>query len=220
VLSIGDTLILELINAENTDQYKSRVLGMEDNEIYIEYPIHLDSNKLIFLMNGTQLKVNFVTVDGIAYLFHSEILGRKKENNVPMLVLSYPSEDQLIKIQRRRFVRIETGVDVAIHPINNEFSSFTTVSIDFSAGGAAVLFPKSTNIEESAVVKAYFVLPLQNGEYNYLVLDAEVKRVLDYNENYFKVTLEFIEVTPIDRQTMLRFSFDQQLSLRKKGITE
>ena len=31
-----------------------------------------------------------------------------------MLKLSYPGDDQLIKIQRREFVRVDTAIDVAV----------------------------------------------------------------------------------------------------------
>ncbi|MCM3361809.1 flagellar brake protein [Niallia sp. Sow4_A1] len=221
MISIGDTLIIEPIHGEKkVDQYKSRVLGMEEKSLYIEYPIHLETNKLIFLMNGAQLRVNFVTNEGIAYLFHSEVIGRKKDNNVPVLILSLPSIDQMIKIQRRQFVRIETSIDMAIHPmeVENSFQPFTTVSLDFSAGGAAVIVPKKIYLEENSKIKVSLVLPLQNGEYNYLHLDAEIKKIIDYNENSNKMSIEFLDIEPVDRQSMLRFSFDRQLSLKKKGL--
>ena len=40
-----------------------------------------------------------------------------------------------MKIQRSQFVRIETAVDVAIHPMNREFEPFTAMTEDISAGG-------------------------------------------------------------------------------------
>ncbi|SLL36902.1 Predicted glycosyltransferase [Mycobacteroides abscessus subsp. abscessus] len=221
VISIGDTFIIEPIHGkEKVEQYKSRVLGVEEKSINIEYPIHMETNKLLFLMNGAQLRVNFVTSEGVAYLFHSEVIGRKKDNNVPVLILSLPEKDQMIKIQRRQFVRIETSIDMAIHPleIENPFKPFTTVSLDFSAGGAAVIVPKDIKLQEKNKIKVSLVLPLQNGEYNYLHLDAEIKNIINYNENSDKMSIEFLKVDPVDRQSMLRFSFDRQLSLKKKGL--
>jgi c-di-GMP-binding flagellar brake protein YcgR len=221
VISIGDTLVIEPIHGETKgEQYKSRILGVEEKSISIEYPIHLETNKLVFLMNGAQLRINFVTNEGIAYLFHSEVIGRKKENNVPLLILSLPSDDQMIKIQRRQFVRIETSVDMAIHPFKKEntVEPFTTVSLDFSAGGAAVIVPKHINLQQNSKIKVSVVLPLQNGEYNYLHLSAEIKKIFEYNEQNYKMAIEFLDVDPVDRQSMLRFSFDRQLSLKKKGL--
>ncbi|WP_312098588.1 flagellar brake domain-containing protein [Niallia sp.] len=221
MISIGNTFIIEPIHGgEKIEQYKSRVLGIGEKSINIEYPIHLKTNKLLFLMNGAQLRVNFVTSEGIAYLFHSEVLGRKKDNNVPLLILSLPEQDQMIKVQRRQFVRIETSIDIAIHPleVENNFLPFTTVSLDFSAGGSAVIVPKHVNLQENSKIKVSLVLPLQNGEYNYLHLFAEIKKIFDYNEHSYKMTIEFLEVDPVDRQSMLRFSFDRQLSLKKKGL--
>jgi len=221
VISIGDTLVIEPIHGETkVEQYKSRILGVEEKSISIEYPIHLETNKLVFLMNGAQLRINFVTNEGNAYLFHSEVIGRKKENNVPLLILSLPPDDQMIKIQRRQFVRIETSVDMAIHPFEkeNNLEPFTTVSLDFSAGGAAVIVPKHIKLQQNSKIKVSVVLPLQNGEYNYLHLSAKIKKIFEYNEQNNKMAIEFLDVDPVDRQSMLRFSFDRQLSLKKKGL--
>nr|WP_268927228.1 PilZ domain-containing protein [Niallia circulans] len=126
----------------------------------------------------------------------------------------------MIKIQRRQFVRIETSVDMAIHPFKKEntVEPFTTVSLDFSAGGAAVIVPKHINLQQNSKIKVSVVLPLQNGEYNYLHLSAEIKKIFEYNEQNYKMAIEFLDVDPVDRQSMLRFSFDRQLSLKKKGL--
>ena len=39
-----------------------------------------------------------------------------------MLKLSYPGDDQLIKIQRREFVRVDTAIDVAVLKDGNKLN--------------------------------------------------------------------------------------------------
>ncbi|MEM5592477.1 PilZ domain-containing protein [Niallia circulans] len=99
----------------------------------------------------------------------------------------------MIKIQRRQFVRIETSVDMAIHPFKKEntVEPFTTVSLDFSAGGAAVIVPKHINLQQNSKIKVSVVLPLQNGEYNYLHLSAEIKKSSNTTNRTIKWLLNF-----------------------------
>ncbi|MGP7816077.1 flagellar brake protein [Niallia sp. 01092] len=217
MIKIGDTLILEPVNTDSSDQYKCKLVETSEKELYIDYPIHLETNKTAFLLNGTQLKVNFVTNEGAVFMFQTEILGRKKEN-VPMLILHMPSKEQLIKIQRRQFVRVDASLDIAVHPLNNDFPPFTTVTTDISAGGAALIVPKTSYLQEGAALELYMVLHLQNGEYYYPRLKGTVIRVWEHNETHNKVSLQFFDVSPSDRQFILRFCYDVQLSFKKKGL--
>jgi len=218
VINIGDTLILEPAHSENSEKYKCRLVDRKENEIYIDYPIHAETKKAVFLLNGTQLKVSFVTSQGAVYMFDSEIIGREKQNNIPMLILHFPNSDQFIKIQRREYVRVETNVDVAISSDDTEVAAFATITTDISAGGAAILVPAGSNLKAETIVYTNFVLPMQNGDYYYLKVKAIVKKIINYNETHNKAPLEFIEVSANDRQLFLRFCFDRQLSFRKKGL--
>ncbi len=218
MINIGDTLILEPAHSGTPEKYKCRLVDSKENEIYIDYPINANTNKTVFLLNGTQLKVSFVTSQGTVYMFDSEIIGREKQNNIPMLILHLPNSDQFIKIQRREYVRVETNVDVSISSNDIEMSPFATITTDISAGGAAILVPIGSGLKEESIVNTCFVLPMQSGDYYYLKVKAVVKKILNYNETHNKAPLEFIEVSANDRQLFLRFCFDRQLSFRKKGL--
>ncbi|MFT8321638.1 MAG: flagellar brake domain-containing protein [Bacillus sp. (in: firmicutes)] len=217
MINIGDTLILEPVDTDSAEQYKCRLVEIGEKEIYIDYPIHLATNKTVFLLNGTQLRVNFVTNEGSVFMFQTEILGRKKEN-IPMLKLHLPPKEQMIKIQRRQYVRVDANLDIAIHPVNNDFLPFTTITTDISAGGTAVIVSKTSTLQEGYEVEVYLVLHLQNGEYYYPRLKGSVIRIFDHTETHNKVSLQFFNMSPSDRQFILRFCYDVQLSLKKKGL--
>jgi len=217
VIKIGDTLILEPMDTDSPVRYKCRIVEYNEKELYIDYPIHLETNKTVFLINGTQLRGSFVTNEGISYMFDTEIIGRLNQN-IPMLVLPFPEKDQIIKIQRRRYVRVAASVDIAIHPISDEYRPFTAATIDISAGGAAILVPNSIRAAEDMLAELILVLPLQNGEYYYPKLKGNVIRVLEFNEMYNKLIIEFVDVSPKNRQLLLRYCYDIQLSYKKKGI--
>jgi c-di-GMP-binding flagellar brake protein YcgR len=219
MISIGDVLTLEPKYSDLVERYKCKLVEQKGNDLYIDYPINLKTNRTVFLLDGTQLKVSFVASDGSVYLFDTEVKGRAKQN-IPMLILTFPGKEHLIKIQRRQFVRVETPMDIAIHPTNSEFKPFTGITEDISAGGAAVLVPPNINIQAGMVINTYFVLPMQNGDYHYLRLNCKVIRVIERNQSRNKVSLQFLDLTSNQRQHILRFSFERQLALKKKSITD
>ena len=210
-------MLLELTYSEKSEKYKCKLVEREGNNLYIDYPIVQETNKTAFLLDGTQLKATFLAEDGTVYLFESEVMGRVKLK-IPMIVLSYPGDEHLVKIQRRQFVRVETPVDVAIHPESNEFSPFVSVTDDISAGGAAIIAQTSSSLIANMQILTYFVLAMQNGDNYYLQLKSKVIRVSEPQNGKSLISVQFLEVSPQDRQLLLRFCFDRQLAMKKKGL--
>lgn len=217
MMNIGDQLTLELKYSDRFEKYKCKLVERKDHQLYIDYPINLETKKTAFFIDGTQLKCSFVSRDNSVYLFESEVMGRIKQN-IPMIVLSYPGDEQLIKIQRRQYVRVETSIDVAVHPTNFEFEPFVTVTDDISAGGAAIITPKNLKLQPNQIIATWIVLPMHNGEYHYFKFQAKVVRIIMMDEFKNKVSLQFVELTPNERQVLLRFCFDRQVIMRKKGL--
>ena len=218
MINIGDVLILEPNYSEGHEKYNCKLVEKIGDKLYIDFPKNMETNRTVFLMEGTQMKATFIAQDGTVYLFESEVLKRVK-TNIPMVVLSYPGKEQLIKIQRRQFVRVETAVDVAVHPTNElEFPPFVSITEDISAGGAAIIIDKQSKVQQNMIIDTWLSLPMQNGEIHYLRLKGKVIRILDFKENKSIISVQFIDISAIERQLLLRFSFDRQLALRKKGL--
>ena len=219
LLDIGDTIQLELKKSEKEEKFKSKVLDKKENQIYIDYPISEKTGKIGIFLEGTEFKVSFVAKDSAIYMFDTEVQGRKKENNIPMIIISYPGKDKMVRIQRREFVRVETAVDVAIHPMNGEFLPFTTVTADISAGGAAIILPENHILKPQMKVKGWFVLPLSNGEYYYINNTiCKIIRVISDGKGRDKAPVQFIDMNESDRQAILRLCFDRQIATRKRGL--
>lgn len=214
MLNVGDTLILELKHSEERDKFKCRVVDIRGSQIAIDYPVNEKTSRTGFFLEGTQFKASFIAKDSAVYMFDTEVQARKKLN-IPVLILDYPDKDEFVKIQRREFVRVDTAIDVAIHPPNNEFQPFTTITADISAGGVAIYLPERHRIRQGMKLKAWFVLPLQNGEYHYLKVDCSVIRVIPGEKERDKAPLKFEDIKEAERQLFLRLCFDRQLSMRK-----
>lgn len=217
MIKIGDIIILEHKYSENSEQYKCKLVERKGNDLYIDYPINISTDRTVFLLEGTPLKANFVTESGSHYYFDTEVKGRVKMN-IPMVVLSYPGKEHLIKIQRRQYVRVETPVDVAVHSAKGVFAPFTTITDDISAGGAALLIDKNSELKPGIEIECWFALPMQNGEYEYRKFRGEVVRIIEGQGHMNKASVQFFETSGIDRQVLLRFCFERQLAMKKKGL--
>lgn len=218
MLNIGDSLLF-VLKDDQTSKLKCKAVDLKDRVLYTDYPVFEKTGKTAFLLNGTHLEASFVGSDQNAYLFHTEVLGRCKDK-IPMLTFKMPEAHELIRVQRREYVRIETAIDVALHSASQRFQPFVTTTIDISAGGAAVNLPGKQLIEQNEEVTAWFSLPFQKGTIEYVQIKAKMVRVIKSDKKEI-ATLQFLDLTETDRKKLLQFCFDQQLLLKKKGtLTE
>ena len=220
MLEIGTVLTLKKIDdkeMEHEELYKCRVVDKDTDRLYIDYPVHIETKKSCFFLNGTKFDATFITRRNSVYTFQTEIVG-KEIKEIPMLVITDPGREHYTKIQRRRFVRVETIVDVSISREGSK-EAFPTIANNISAGGAAIKIPQQMNLKQQERLKILLVLPMRSGEIHYLKLNAEVVRISEKDSNSIAY-IQFLETPPSQRQLLLLFSFEKQLLLRKKGLIE
>ncbi|WP_052738048.1 flagellar brake protein [Bacillus sp. SA1-12] len=125
----------------------------------------------------------------------------------------------MIRIQRREYVRVDTTLDVAVHPLENEFLPFSAVTADISAGGAAILIPNSTQLSQDQELVIWFSLPFQDENIDYIKVEAKILRLIPAeNVRFYKVPLQFKNIDELTRQKLIRFCFQQQIQMRRKGL--
>ncbi|HWI48347.1 MAG TPA: flagellar brake domain-containing protein, partial [Rummeliibacillus sp.] len=144
-LKIGTNIILESISSETSERFRCKIVEQKNNAIYIDYPIDVKTNKTSFLLEGSQYRASFVDDSKVAHAFKTQVLGRIK-SNIPMIMLSFPTDDEIIKIQRREFVRVLTPVDIAVE-FEHQFYQFITE--DISAGGLAIIINQPVPFKEN-----------------------------------------------------------------------
>ncbi|HWK23234.1 MAG TPA: flagellar brake domain-containing protein [Ureibacillus sp.] len=210
-IKIGTALILEPTYTDEVEQFRCKIIEQENNILYIDYPVNTETNKTVFLIDGSQFRASFMTEDRVKYAFNTEVLGRKF-GKIPTIELRCPPEEEIVKIQRREFVRVNTVVDVAIE-YKNQFYQFVTE--DISAGGLAIHLKDNFPIQNGETVQLTIVLPFLNGEIRYVQTSAKIVRIFEKNQLQL-ASLELIETNLIDKQYIVRFCFERQLMNRRK----
>jgi c-di-GMP-binding flagellar brake protein YcgR len=216
MLAVGEPLYLEPLISDKKDTYKSKIFEMKENEIYIDYPSNESTNRTEYFFDGTQFKASFLDKDKNVYTFRTELLGRKIEK-IPVLILTLPKQEEIHKIQRREFVRIETLLDVAVKSTNDTMHPFTSVVVDLSAGGMLLSLPLNHRVQKEDILDCLVVLPMQSGEKIYLELTCNVLRILDgQGTNRQRAPLQFNQISSKNRQHIIRYCFEQQVLMKKK----
>ncbi|HWO95712.1 MAG TPA: PilZ domain-containing protein [Bacillus sp. (in: firmicutes)] len=214
----GMLLRLEPFSEETAEKFNCKVVEREADRLFVSYPIHEETGKTTFMLDGTQLSVSFIGRDNVVYFFQSEVIGRTKKT-FPVIALRYPGDHRVLRIQRRQYVRVPVSVSVAIHPIEGKFSPFVTRTEDISAGGVAVFINQNIEVKHNEFVKVWLTLPMQSNEFSYLELRARVVRVVSPEEGRSgKLSLQFLDVEDRKKEKIIRFVFEQQLEMKRKGL--
>lgn len=214
-VKIGTNLTLEPVNQEETEKYSCRVVDVEADEILIDYPIHQSTKRTMYLNVGETFRVTFVDGKSAAYTFYTKILGRKK-TNIPMLRFALPTDEEVEKIQRREYVRVETAIDVALK-YDEQFYQFVTA--DVSAGGLAIYLNRELPLQPGDEVELTLVLPFMKEEdgTQYVHTTGEIIRLIEKDEQTI-VPIQFIDTDEVDRKIITRFCFERQLINHRKEM--
>src|SRR5690625_3966097 len=158
-MEVGKKLSLLIKNPENNEmtEYRCTIIGNDHNYLFIDHPININTQRTSFFPNGTALLATYIDKDKNLYQFHTKI-QKKVSLTIPGLAIDIPDKTKLKQIQRREYVRTMTAVDIAIHPTDQSFSPFTTVTNDISGGGISVVIPSNILLSESQKVRLWMVL--------------------------------------------------------------
>lgn len=217
MLSIGDVLILETAAEEGDKEvFRSKVLDITDRSFFIGPPLKEASNRTEpIILEGTSFQVQFVAKNQKVYQFNTTVL-KKSLKNIPTFEMERPKKEDFVPIQRRSFIRIETQLKVKVFSLHNEFAPFDTYTTNISAGGLNLVLPKQVTLENEQIVRCSFILPLQDDDI-YLQLTCKVVRLTDKMPHRY-ASVKFEQISEKERQSIVRYCFERQLALRKKGF--
>ncbi|MFB5661649.1 flagellar brake protein [Alteribacillus sp. HJP-4] len=219
MIDVGNTIHLELSEPSETgavknSKYRCRLIDTAKGCFIIEPPVNEKTRKTVFFMEGTQFQAWFIGFDQAVYSFQTEVKSRRN-SKINALVIYDPGREKYYRLQRRNYVRIDTSIDFSIQPAGTSSPPVITTSLDISGGGLAVLLPAHHFLKEDMKVKVCGVLHFQDGEICYVHARCKVIRILKEEIGKTpRASLQFIEIPENDRQKIIRYCFEQQMSVR------
>src|SRR5690625_2510971 len=195
-------------------EYRCTIIGIDHDCLLIDYPIHKETQRTGFFPNGTVLLATYIDQDKNLYQFRTKI-QKRITLTIPGLAIDIPKKEEIKQIQRREYVRIITAVDIAIHPIDDSFSPFTTVTNDISGGGMSIIIPRKIKLKEKHTVIFTMVLHLKS-KIKYVHLQGEIIRIYQQNKEFRTSSTISTSSTDKIRQLIIQFEIGRA-SCRERG---
>lgn len=218
-MEIGSSLNLSILNKgkNKTIQCECKIIGENKEYIFIDYPVNLSTRKTVILQTGTKVMATFINKYNTPFSFKTEIVHKVKLT-VPALAIKLPKEGTINKIQRRKYVRVESAIDVAVHSATKSFSAFTTVSLDISGGGISIIIPNNKSLDDKKTVDLWMIIQMNSGTYHYIYAQAKIIRTVQLESTIKSASLEFTSIKQQDKQTIIQFCFEKQREARQRGF--
>lgn len=182
--------------------YRSRLVDTRPDGLQIEPPLHTDGTP--FAAVGP-FWLEYHANDGALCMFSTQIVSVL--DHPATWVVSRPKPQEIIRQQRREFVRVAADLPVRLE-IGQRRQALNLRSKDISGGGIGVWIPKGTPVHPGDVLGCKFTLPKEG-----FPVDVEclVVRVGEPNEEGVCVcSLQFQEMREAVRQKIIQFTFWRQ----------
>ncbi|WP_339062675.1 PilZ domain-containing protein [Tepidibacillus marianensis] len=200
---------------------KTRIADINNQYISIEVPINETTGKLEKLPVGRRIVLFYQSKDHGQYMFDTTVMDEAKDQ-IDLLILQLPDPNQIKKAQRRNFLRVPASIETSFHIVdsrNNEW--FIVKTLDLSGGGMQIILSNPNLFKEGLKLKGWIVLSYPNEDnIEHVQYQAEIIRILSPNENT-KVkwaSLNFTSITETSRAKIIRYCYQRQVYLRKKGM--
>lgn len=173
--------------------YKSRIQSVNDEEIYIDIPLH--NNEYLILNKGDDIHLIKYGNEGSVYELSCKVIDRKIEGNIRLYRLSEPYD--IKKIQRRNYVRVETIRGIKCFRKDEEFDALI---LDLSGGGMKIKSNKKLKMDEEIVS----FIKTDDGEF---MVKGKIIRVEETSFNQYSLGIEFVDIEERTREKIIKLVF-------------
>lgn len=217
-MEVGQKLSLLFKDMENNqiEEYRCKIIGIDHQYIFIDYPINNNTQRTKAFSNGTAFLATYIDKDENLYQFHTKI-EKRVILTIPGLAIDLPEAEKLKQIQRREYVRIKTAIDIAIHSTDQSFIPFTSVTNDISGGGISAIIPGNVILEKGQILSIWLVVHIKS-EIKYIQLQGEVIQISNFNSGLQTASIKFSTISDTMRQMIIQIVFEKQREARKKEL--
>jgi c-di-GMP-binding flagellar brake protein YcgR len=198
--------------------YKSIIQDANEEKEYLAILPPIKNGVILPLHTGEEFEVIYYHEKSI-YQFTCKLKGRRYEQKVELLIISYPKE--FLKVQRRDFVRVSVMNEVKFVRISNtshykeaahilrDGNGETGILMDISGGGIRLKTNEKTNIGDIIVVD----LHLTNSDF--VVMGRVVRDEKDETDVRIH-GISFMEISERTRDKIIQLIFE---IMRKQSKT-
>lgn len=237
----GDKIDIRLILQENRKED-----GKEEEKIYcssvfdclseteLEIGMPTEGGKMILFQVGMQMDMIFYSSRGM-YRCYAVVRDRYKKDNLYMLHVE--AVTGLSKYQRRQFFRIDCYIDVKIFHMTDEVAGYSTtrqiylaslepdMSLNFSLGtildisGGGIRFISGEQYEKGRLLLYSFQLTNARVDQNFYIIGQIISsEAVPNNDGKFMNRCKFIFKELKDRETIVRYVFEEERILRQREM--
>lgn len=210
---IGNKLEIELMYSNIKERLISQVIDIvSDKTLLIGIPISKGNIIPISIRDEINLTYNKKNIAN--YGFKAKVIDRGSKAGVFYLKVQRVSD--INKIQRRDYFRLDIVLNVEVNVKNDSneiLGQIHALSKDISGGGLKL-------ISKEPIKKGLKVDVVIKGKDKIINIDAKVLRcVLDEEvEGKYEIGLKYGDKNVNAREDIVKFIFDEQRKMRKKGL--
>jgi c-di-GMP-binding flagellar brake protein YcgR len=197
-----------VINVKNKNEScRSIVADVGEKEILIGFP--MDKHMMGLLTAGTKLEVTFLSGEH-KYKFQTEIIGKKIEN-ILLVRIRKPQENEILKIQLRENFRINTNLRLILN--ENELNT-----LNISAGGVLFSCKVDLPLLDGEEISGTLLVPnIQNNQLEPVNFQGQIKRInLINSEERKNVAIGFTVINKQEQMKIIQYCFEKQRQIRLK----
>ena len=213
---VSDLVYIQVASADEQEanhEYKSRIVEMDETNLFIEIPLDERTGRYKPLHLGDELSVYFLTEGGVKNYFNTYVCGTRQDV-VRMVAIKMPELESISKIQRRNFLRVTAELELAVKLMDQV--QFIAITEDVSGGGISFRCDAKWSVKPGQQISCWLLIPYRNGMVEHAQFTAETVRVKPLTHDKQLVMMKFSDVSETEQQKIIRFCFEKQFDYRKK----
>lgn len=218
---IGQTVYIDKQPASSSGF--AHVLDIRGSQLFLSEPLKLESPELLNVIPGDLLRISYVSPNQAMYHFESVVTGVGLTDRLASITVSLPSEDQVVRIQRRAFVRADISVPIEVSRAGGASSgkreeSLQGLSVNISGGGLAFYLRKQgVQFSPGDKLQVSIRLPAasKEGRDETVTSAGMVVRLIEMEGKPTVYSLRFEDINPAMQQTIVQHVFRHQIRMRE-----
>lgn len=232
-IQVGNRIELESVK-RSVNEYGEIVRKTYRSELYeilsedrVKIAMPMEQTKLVLLPVDGEYSMCFYTKSGL-YQCLARVAERYKSNNLFVLVMELESDLQ--RYQRREYYRLNTILDMKSRMIDEgtdinstEHVEFMDTDLTFDNGtmvdisGGGARFISKVQYQQGALIRFVFSLFVNGSITEYRLIGRVLKSdEIENREGQFENRIQFVNIDNEDRESIIRYIFEEERKLRKK----